>query len=117
LWAPHRQRDTVREIARCYAFSPVLTALMCSSPPRERRGDLQSRRRLARNHHFKSKEDLEEGLGMSELPPEDDHNSFAVSHYIAARHMINYQTDDVGARCRCLFPYEPLSRLPMLNPC
>jgi hypothetical protein len=103
IWAPNRQTGISEALAIHYKFSPRLGAIIQSTPqdlePPSKEPRL-SKSRIRRQHVHK--EDVE--LATTSLdtprlstPPEGREET---SHYSIAKHMLNYQSIDVGNHCK-----------------
>lgn len=90
-----------------YKFSPRLLALIRTIPP-DTTPPVHNKDHGKFKSNISRKDDVE--LATSSLdtpraspPPQGRHN---LSQYEIAKQMINYQSTDVGARCKILRPFE-----------
>lgn len=108
LWAPNQQRDLVNVLGKHYKFSPRLLALIQSDPPanpseeeRPQKYSRVSRLKHAKNdvetasRSLHSSQSSQETVATNSLP-----RLLGQDHYGIASRLYNYQSIDVGPRCR-----------------
>lgn len=101
IWAPNEQSGIIDVISDCYGFSHRFRAILKTAPTSNTKEEFTKTvqgRPITPNEPRKN--DVEYGNGATERKPFNRKDPGDVEHYDIASHLVNFQSLDLGEKCR-----------------